>query len=118
MKKYENDLNFEQIEFPVRVKDIRKFEKQNSNLLGINLFSLNENNKVYPLRIFQKECQKDCQKITDLFLYSKDGKQHYSLIKNFSRLIRSQLTKDTTNKFSFAKGVLFIIPKKNSLKNT
>ena len=29
LKKYENDLNFEQINFPVKLKDISKFEKQN-----------------------------------------------------------------------------------------
>ena len=51
LKKYENDLNFKQINFPVKDKDIRKFEKQNSNLSGINIFSVNENNKIYPLRI-------------------------------------------------------------------
>ena len=39
--------------------------------------------------------QKDCQKTIDLFLFSKDEKQHYSLIKNFSRLVRSQITSDT-----------------------
>ena len=39
--------------------------------------------------------QKDLQKTTDLFLFSKDEKQHYSLIKNFSRLVRSQITLDT-----------------------
>ena len=43
--------------------------------------------------------QKDCQKSIALFLYSKDGKQHYSLIKNFSRLVRSQKTKDTKKNF-------------------
>ena len=43
--------------------------------------------------------KKDCQKSIDLFLYSKDGKQHYSLIKNFSRLVRSQKTKDSRKMF-------------------
>ena len=38
--------------------------------------------------------QKDLQKTIDLFLFSKDEKQHYSLIKNFSRLVRSQITSD------------------------
>ena len=102
LEKYENDLNFEQIKFPLRVKDIRKFEKQNPNLPLINVFSVNENNKVYPLRINQK----DWQKTIDLFLYSDGEKQHYSLIKNFSRLIRSQLTKDTTKQIFICKKCL------------
>ena len=99
LKKYENDLKFNEIKFPVSLKDITKFEKQNPDLLGINVFSLDENNKIYPLRINQK----DCQKSIDLFLYSKDGKQHYSLIKNFSRLVRSQKTKDTKKNFFICK---------------
>ena len=61
--KYENDLNFKGINFPVKVKDIQKFENNNPDLLGINVFSVNDNNKIYPLRINQK----DCQKSIDLF---------------------------------------------------
>ena len=88
LKKYENDLNFKQINFPVNVKDITKFENQNPDLLGINVFSVNDNNKVYPLRINKKNCQKSL----DLFFHSDGEKQHYSLIKNFTRLVRSQYT--------------------------
>ena len=95
LKKSENVLKFNEIKFPVSLKDTTKFEKQNPDLPGINVFSLDENNKIYPLRINQK----DCQKSIDLFLYSKDGKQHYSLIKHFSRLARSRKTKDTKKNF-------------------
>ena len=90
LREYENDLNFKGIEFPVKVKDIQKFENQNPNLPGINVFSINDNNKIYPLRLNQK----DAKKSIDLFLFSKDENQHYSLIKNFSRLVRSQITSD------------------------
>ena len=82
LKKYENDLNFKQINFPVKVKDITKFENQNPDLPGINVFSVNDNNKVYPLRINQK----DCQKSLDLFLHSDGEKQHYSLIKKLYKI--------------------------------
>ena len=90
LREYENDLNFKGIEFPVKVKDIPKFENQNPNLPGINVFSINDNNKIYPLRLNQK----DAKKSIDLFLFSEDENQHYSLIKNFSRLVRSQITSD------------------------
>ena len=90
MRKYENDLNFKGIDFPIKAKDIQKFEKQNPDIPGINVFSVNENNKIYPLRLNEK----DCRKTIDLFLFSKGEKQHYSLIKNFSRLTRSQITSD------------------------
>lgn len=39
--------------------------------------------------------EKDCQKTIDLFLFEKDGKQHYSLIKHFDRLFRSQIISQT-----------------------
>ena len=94
MREHENDLNFKGIDFPVKLKDITKFENQNPDLPGINIFSVNDNNKVYPLRLNEK----DCQNTIDLFLFSKDKRQHYSLIKCFSRLVRSQITSDTNNK--------------------
>ena len=54
LRKYENDLNFKGIEFPVKVKDIKKFENNNPDLPGINVFSVNDNNKIYPSKRYQK----------------------------------------------------------------
>ena len=79
LREYENDLNLKGINFPVKVKDIRKFENQHPNIPGINVFSINDNNKIYPLRLNQK----DVKKSIDLFLFSKDEKQHCSLKKTF-----------------------------------
>ena len=95
LKKYENDLNFKKIKFPIQVNDITKFENYNPNLPGINIFSVNDNNKVYPLRVNRK----DCKKSIDLFFHSDGEKQHYSLIKNFSRLVRLQKPKDSRKIF-------------------
>lgn len=44
-------------------------------------FSVN-NNKIYPLRLNKK----DCQKSIDLFLFEKDGKSHYGLIKKLFKI--------------------------------
>ena len=112
MKKYENDLNFKKIKFPIQVKDITKFENQNPNLPGINVFSVNDNNKVYPLRINQK----DCQKSLDLFFYSDEEKQHYSLIKNFTRLVRSQITSHRSSKIFICKKCLINYTKEDLLE--
>ena len=129
MKKYQNDFNFKQIKFPLKVKDITKFEKQNRDLPGINVFSIKENNKVYPLRINQKKCQKNCkkeckkeckkdwQKTIDLFLYSDGEKQHYSLIKNFTRLVRSQYTSHRSCKIFICKKCLTLFTKEKFSKN-
>ena len=82
LKQKENSLNTKGIKFPVRVKDISKFESFNPDIPGINVFSVNDNNKFYPLRM----AQRNPQETIDLFLYEEDGKYHYSLIRNFSRL--------------------------------
>ena len=110
LKEYENDLNFKGIEFPV--KDIQKFENQNPNLPGINVFSINDNNKIYSLRLNQK----DVKKSIDLFLFSKDENQHYSLIKNFSRLTRSQITSHSSSKVHICKKCLTHFTKKYLFK--
>lgn len=78
--KHVNELNFKGIDFPGKLKDITKFENQNPPLPGINVFSVSDNNKFYPLRMIQK----DCKKTINLFLFEQDGKSHYSLIKNFN----------------------------------
>ena len=113
LKKYENDLNFKQIRFPVQVKDTTKFENQNPYLPGINVFSVDDNNKVYPLRTNQKNCKKSL----DLFILTDGEKQHYSLIKNFSRLIRSQITSHRSSKIYICKKCLTHYTKEDLLEN-
>ena len=88
LKKYEFSLDTEGITFPMKLKDITKFEKLNPSLPGINVFS-NDGNIFYPLRM----AERDCLNTIDLFLYEEDDVSHYSLIKNFTRLIKSQITK-------------------------
>ena len=100
LKKYENSLNTEGIDFPMKLKHISKFEKLNPSIPGINVFSVNGNKKFYPLRM----AEKDCLNTIDLFLYEQDGVSHYSLIKNFTRLVKSQIT-------SSKNGTVFICKK-------
>ena len=88
LEKYEFSLNTKGITFPMELKDITKFEKLNPDLPGINVFSY-ENMTIYPLRM----ADRDCLNTIDLFLIEEDGNSHYTLIKNFNRLLRSQKTK-------------------------
>ena len=99
LKQKENSLNTKGIAFPVKLKDISKFEKLNPDIPGINVFSVNERNKFYPLRM----AQRDPQKTIDLFLFEKEGRYHYSLIKSFSRLFRSQITSRTNGRIHICK---------------
>ena len=111
LEKYESELNTKGITFPMKVKDITKFEKLNPELPGINVFSV-DNKTFYPLRQ-----SKDCISTIDLFLYEKDGKFHYSLIKNLSRLIRSQITSRTNEPIHICKRCLCHFTKKELLDN-
>ena len=87
LEKYEFSLKTKGINFPMKLKDISKFEKLNPELPGINVFS-DDNMIIYPLRM----ADRDCKNTIDLFLYEEDGVSHYSLIKNFTRLIKSEKT--------------------------
>ena len=98
LKKYEFSLNTKGITFPMKLKDITKFEKLNPELPGINVFSY-ENMIIYPLRM----AERDCLNTIDLFFHEEDGDSHYSLIKNFHRLIKSQKTKSLNGKIFICK---------------
>ena len=99
LKKYEFSLNTEGIDFPMKLKHISKFEKLNPSLPGINVFSVNDNKKFYPLRM----AEKDCLNTIDLFFYEQDGASHYSLIKSFTRLVESQITSSKSGSFYICK---------------
>ena len=98
LKKYEFSLNTKGITFPMNISDITKFEKLNPELPGINVFSV-DNMIIYPLRI----ADKDCKNTIDLFLYEEDGNTHYTLIKDFNRLIKSQKTTSNNGKIFICK---------------
>ena len=99
LKKYEFSLNTKGISFPMKLKDISKFEKLNPDLPGINVFSNDDKMTIYPLRM----ANRSCKNTIDLFLHEEDGKSHYTLIKNFHRLIRSQKTKSKDGKIFICK---------------
>ena len=56
LKKYEFSLKTEGIDFPMKLKDISKFEKLNPSLPGINVFSVNDSKEFYPLRMAERDC--------------------------------------------------------------
>ena len=99
LEKYEFSLNTKGITFPMNINDITKFEKLNPELPGINVFSEDDKMTIYPLR----ESKRDCKNTIDLFLYEEDGVSHYTLIKNFHRLIRSQKTRSHNGKIFICK---------------
>ena len=88
LKEKENTLNMDRIEYPVSLKDLNKFEKQNPTI-SITVFGY-KGKSVYPLRNSDKM---DREHKIVLMLIEKDGVQHYCLVKNVSRLLSSQVSK-------------------------
>ena len=84
----------EGIEYSVSLKDIDKFEQQNSTISIIVLGYDGKN--VYPLR---NSTNTDRENNIILMLIEKDGVEHYCLVKNLSRLLSSQLSKHDGKKY-------------------
>ena len=87
LRERENTLNIKGIEYPVSLKDLNKFEKQNPT---ISIWELGyERKHVYPLR--NSDCTDEENKII-LMLIEKDGVKHYCLVKSLNRLLASQVS--------------------------
>lgn len=88
-------LNFKDIEFPMNVSDIHKFERQ--NCISVNVFGLNyKKDKVMgPLHHTKQR-----QPIHINLLFIEEGdKSHFCWIKNLSRLLSKQLSANTRRKY-------------------
>jgi len=85
--KYLGTLNFDGITFPVKVKDIPKFEKQNREI-SVNIISQDPETKRCSIDYMSPERQRS-HHINLLLLYDSNTETtHYTWIKNFSRLGR------------------------------
>ena len=71
-----NTLNMEGIDYPVSLKDLNNFEKQNTTI-SITVLGYEEK-RVYPLR---NSANTDRDHIIVLMLIEKDGVKHYCLVK-------------------------------------
>jgi hypothetical protein len=87
LKGQSEELDWEGTEFPTPVDGIKRFEKNNN--ININVFSADEKLKVYPLRVSGKSNP------IRLFLW----KNHYSVVKDMSRLVGSQISNNEHKKY-------------------
>ena len=94
LKEKENTLNMEGIEYSVRLEDIDKFEKQNPSI-SITVF-VYEEKSVYPLR---NSNNTNREHNIILILIKEEGVNHYCLVKNLSRLLSSQVSKQDGKKY-------------------
>ena len=82
-------LNWDGLKFPVNLSDISKFENHNSSI-SVNVFGYEK--LVYPLRISKHNYKREST--VNLLLISDDTKQHYCWIKDISKLLSLQMSKD------------------------
>ena len=87
------ELNWDNITFPVNLKAIDKFERQNPTI-SVNVFGYDKS--IYPLRVSKYD---DLEHLVDLLLICEESKQHYCLIKNLSRLVSNQVSKHEHKSF-------------------
>ena len=95
LKSKEHTLNMEGIAYPVDLKDIKRFEKQNLDI-SISVLGYSKDERIYPLRIskYTKAKKEDERKHNIVLLLIKKGdNSHYCLINNLSRLLTSQVNK-------------------------
>ena len=71
-------LDFNEIKFPVKIRDIHKIEEKNS--IGISVFGYE--NKEKHLVYVSKKCREE--KHVDLLLKKEGEKKHYVFIKDFN----------------------------------
>ena len=84
------NYNWDGLEFPVKVKNIGVFET--SSRINVNVFSYDEETKkVYTLRLSTN----NFDTIVNLFYFN----EHYGVVKNLSRLVSSQKSKNKRSKF-------------------
>ncbi|CAB3996294.1 Hypothetical predicted protein, partial [Paramuricea clavata] len=86
LREQAEELDWEGIEFPTPLNNIKKFERNNN--VGVNVFGLDGSHKVCPLRISSNTDS------INLFLW----KNHYSVIKDMSRLVGSQINEKKNKK--------------------
>ena len=86
---YENQYNWEGLEFPVLIKKIDKFEKNNPDMAANVLFNNKKNQKksIYTVRSSGRNGK--CKKQVNLLMIEDGEKRHYTSIKGISRLLKS-----------------------------
>ena len=108
LRKQAEEFNCDGCKFPMALDKIVFFERRNPRI-SVNVFGWN--GSVFPLRIGEEK-----EFHVDLLLLTGEFKTHYCLVKNFSRLITSQVARNERERF-FCKRCLNLFISEESLKN-
>ena len=83
------ELHWDGMEFPVKIDQIEKFEKNNADI-SVFVCGLDENQEPYPLKKIKFFGRKHH---IDLLIITNETTSHYCLIHNFSRLFSTKTSK-------------------------
>ena len=100
---YENQYNWKGLEFPVSIKKIDKFEKNNPDIAVNVLFSKKKNQNIYTAQRSERNVK--CKKQVNLLMIVDGEKRHYTAIKNISRLL-SKLNGKTQHAYHYCMNCL------------
>ena len=103
LKPYENRYNWKGLEFPVSIKKIDKFEKNNPGIAVNVLFSNNKNQNIYTARRSERNVK--CKKQVNLLMIVDGEKRYYTAIKDIYRLL-SKLNGKTRRTYHFCMNCL------------
>ena len=84
LRTYESQHNWKGLEFPVSIKKIDKFEKNNPGIAVNVLFSNKKSQNIYTARTSERNVK--CKKQFNLLIIVDGEKRHYTTIKSISRL--------------------------------
>ena len=96
---YINNVNYERITFPDKIKDIPKIEEM--NYIRLNVFGVSQDDKsnpIFPICISKKKCGQTRELHIIEGISDSDGLEnpeeintsHYVLIKDFNKLMHTQ----------------------------
>ena len=85
LRRYEDDFDWDGIDFPASINDIKRFESRNE--ITINILAL-EGKKIYICRK-----GKEYNRVANLMLITENSKKHYVAIKSLKRLLSRQNSK-------------------------
>ena len=95
-------LNWDGITFPMKVKDIPIWEKNNNKL--VNVFGYDEDKKIYSIKLCDnhtkitlEDNETQDKKFINLFLHDDN---HFCVVKNLGRLVSSQINNHQHKKHS------------------
>ena len=107
-RKFMSQLNYDKIDFPIKLNQVNKIEKQNS--ISVNVFG-HENKQPYPIYISKETYDNHM----DLLLITEENKSHYLVTKDFNRFIF--LSNKTHTKKHFCMYCLQCFSSENVLTN-